>query len=144
MTSRNLSGDQDNENLQIGKIIAEFTYKRNNKEVDIGGSKIDLIKIENGELVVGEVKKSSRFLESAEKQLLFYLLQLKEMGVNARGELLIPEEKEKIAVVLDAGSEEEIRAAMTDIEHIVEGQLPPQAVKIKYCRNCAYSEFCWA
>lgn len=144
LTARNLSGDQDNENLQIGKIIAEFTYKRNNKEVDIGGSKIDLIKIEDGELVVGEVKKSSRFLESAEKQLLFYLLQLKEMGIKARGELLIPEEKEKITVDLNPGSEEEIRAAMADIERIVNQQLPPPAVKIKYCRNCAYSEFCWA
>lgn len=144
LTSRQLSGDQDNENLILGRIIGEFAYKRDNKEVDIGGSKIDLIKTEDGNLIIGEVKKTSRFLESASKQLLFYLLQLRKMGINARGELMIPEEKKKIPVELDAQNEQEIIYAIKDIQAIIARDIPPEPEKNKYCRNCAYREFCWA
>lgn len=144
LTSRQISGDQDNENLIIGNIIGEFAYGRKEKELDIGGSRIDIITTENGNLVIGEIKKTSRFLESASKQLLFYLLQFKEMGFNARGELLIPEEKKKIPVQLDATNEQEIRAAIKDIKAIIASGRPPEPLKGKYCSKCAYSEFCWA
>ncbi|NLK52479.1 MAG: CRISPR-associated protein Cas4 [Syntrophomonadaceae bacterium] len=144
LTSRQLSGDQENENLTMGRIIGEFAYKRDNKELDIGGSKIDLIRTENGNVVIGEIKKSSRFLESASKQLLFYLLQLKEMGIKARGELMIPEEKKKIPVELDSQNERDIIAAIKDIKAIIARDTPPGPERNKYCRNCAYRDFCWA
>jgi CRISPR-associated exonuclease Cas4 len=144
LTSRSLSGDQDHENLVIGRIIGESAYKRENKELDIGGSKIDLIKTENGNLIIGEIKKSSRFLESASKQLLFYLLQLKEMGIHARGELMIPEEKKKIPVELDSQNEQEIISAIKDIKKIIARNRPPELKKNKYCRSCPYRNFCWA
>lgn len=139
-----LEPDEDDENLVIGRIIGEHSYKRDKKEIDLGNAKLDLIRTENGQVVVGEVKKSSRFVESASKQLLFYLLQLKEMGIDARGELLIPEEKKKIDVLLDENSQNEILSAIKDIEDIAIAPVPPEPVKNKYCRKCAYSEFCWA
>lgn len=144
LMAHQLVPDQDQENLQIGKIIGENSYPRDKKEIDIGNAKIDLIRTEKGELVIGEVKKSSRFVESASKQLLFYLLQLKEMGIIARGELLFPEERGKLEVLLDEATEQEIRLAVADIEYIVSMDKPPETVRNKYCRNCAYSEFCWA
>lgn len=144
LMAHQLVADQDNENMRIGKIIGENSYKRDKKELDLGNAKLDLIRTENGELVVGEVKKSSRFTDSATKQLLFYLLQLREMGIKARGELMIPEEKQKIEVYLDEKNEIEIKSAVKDIELIVSKELPPEPVKNKYCRNCAFSEFCWA
>jgi len=76
--------------------------------------------------------------------LLFYLLQLKEMGISARGELLIPEEKKRIEVILDEKAEAEIRGAVGHIEELVRQPLPPPVKKIKYCRQCAYGEFCWS
>lgn len=144
LMAHHLIPDQDQENLLMGKIIGENSYPRDKKEINLGNAKLDLIRTEKGELVVGEVKKSSRFIESASKQLLFYLLQLREMGIQARGELLIPEEKEKLEILLDSNTELEIRQAMQDIERIVDMDKPPEAVKIKCCRNCAYSEFCWS
>lgn len=144
LTVHNLSGDQDNENLAIGRIIGEHAYKREKKEIDLGNAKLDLIRTEDGQVVVGEVKKSSRFVESASKQLLFYLLQLKQMGIDARGELLIPEEKKKIDVLLDEKNEVEILAAIGEVEQIAAAARPPEPSKNKYCRKCAYSEFCWA
>lgn len=136
--------DQDQENIQIGKIVGENSYPRDKKEIDLGNAKIDLIKKEKGELVIGEVKKSSRFIESASKQLLFYMLQLREMGIQARGELLFPEEREKVEIILDESAEIEIKQTIQDIEAIVSMDGPPEAVKIKCCRNCAYGEFCWS
>jgi CRISPR-associated exonuclease Cas4 len=139
-----LEANQDDENMQMGKAIGEHSYKRAKKEIDLGNAKLDLIRTENGQVVVGEVKKSSRFVESASKQLLFYLLQLKEMGIEARGELLIPEEKKRIDILLDEASEKEIIATIAKIEQIATAAKPPEPVKNKYCRKCAYSEFCWA
>lgn len=144
LMAHQMTPDQDNENLRIGRIIGENSYSRDKKEINLSNAKLDLIRTENGDLVVGEVKKSSRFINSASKQLLFYLLQLKEMGINARGELLIPEERKKIDVILDETSEEAIRSAIKDIEMIVAQELAPEPVKNKYCKNCAYNEFCWA
>ncbi len=136
--------DEDDENILIGRIIGEHSYKREKKEIDLGNAKLDLIRTEDGQVVVGEVKKSSRFVESASKQLLFYLLQLKQMGIDARGELLIPEEKKKIDVLLDEKNKIDILAAIGEIEQIAAAARPPVPVKNKYCRKCAYSEFCWA
>lgn len=136
--------EQDDENIKIGRLIGENAYQRDKKEIDVGTGKFDLIKTEKGELVVGEIKKSSRFVESATKQLLFYLMQLKEMGIEARGELLIPEEKKKIQVFLDKDSEQEIQRAIDHIIFIINQEFPPKPEKNKYCRNCAYKEFCWA
>lgn len=144
LMAHHLVPDQDQENLQMGKIIGENSYPRDKKEIDLGNAKIDLIRTEKGELVVGEVKKSSRFIESASKQLLFYLLQLREMGIQARGELLFPEEREKLEILLDEAAEVEIKQAMQNIEVIVSLDRPPEVVKIKCCRKCAYSEFCWS
>ena len=118
-----------------GKAIGEHSYKRAKKEIDLGNAKLDLIRTENGQVVVGEVKKSSRFVESASKQLLFYLLQLKEMGIEARGELLIPEEKKRIDILLDEASEKEIIATIAKIEQIATAAKPPEPVKNKYCVN---------
>jgi len=142
--AHHLVPDQDNENIKIGRLIGENTYLRDKKEIDLGNIKIDLMKTENGQLVVGEVKKSSRFIDSASKQLLFYLLQLKEMGIDARGELLFPEERDKLEILLDEAAETEIKRAISAIESIVKLDRPPEATKIKYCRNCAYDEFCWS
>jgi CRISPR-associated exonuclease Cas4 len=144
LSSHQIIGDQDNENLQIGRIIGEYSYDGAKKEVDLGNAKLDLIRSENGYLVVGEIKKSSRFIYSSSKQLLFYLMQIKQMGITARGELLIPEERKKIEVILNDINENEIRATIKDIEKIVSQDKPPEALKTKYCGKCAYAEFCWA
>jgi len=98
LMAHELNPEQDNQLMEIGRLIHETTYKRARKEISLGGMKLDLIKRENGELVVGEIKKSSRFEQSAKMQLAYYLYNLKSIGIDARGELLIPKEKKKIAI----------------------------------------------
>jgi CRISPR-associated exonuclease Cas4 len=142
--ARHLVPDEDDANIEIGRFIHETAYRREKKEINLGHAKIDLLKMENGELVVGEIKKSSRHLKSARMQLLFYLLQLKKMGIQARGELLFPTEKKKEDVILNEKNETEIYEIIEKIKEISSQEYPPPPVKIKYCRPCAYSEFCWS
>jgi len=142
--SRQIVPDEDDTNIEIGRFIHETAYQRQKKEIDLGYIKIDLLKMEDGELIVGEIKKSSRHIKSAKMQLLFYLLQLKEMGIQSRGRLLFPTEKKTIDLVLSKSAEADIKNLVANIKEILLLDYPPPAVKIKYCWPCAYREFCWS
>lgn len=144
LMAHSLTPDQDNENILLGRVIGEYSYPRDKKEVDLGNVKIDLVRSEKGQLVIGEVKKSSRFITSATKQLQYYLLQIEKMGITARGELFIPEERQRFEVVLDEEARLKLQKAQEDIIEIINQALPPPAQKIQLCRPCAYAEFCWA
>ena len=144
LMARHLVPDQEDVNLKIGKLFGENIYSRDKKEINLGNAKIDLIRTENGLLIVGEVKKTSRFIESASQQLLFYLLQLNEMGIEAKGELMIPEEKQKYSIELTTENKAELIEAIEDIKRIINNDYPPPAAKFRYCRSCAYNEFCWS
>lgn len=139
-----IAPDQEDENVEIGRFIHEYRYGREKKEVAIDSIKIDRLKRESGGLVVKEVKKSSKFLTSARFQLLYYLYTLKQMGIEARGELLFPEERKKEPVELNAESVEKLEQAIADIRKIAKAPVPPPPRKIPFCRRCAYREYCWA
>jgi len=93
--------------------------------------------------VIGEIKKSSRFEKSAKMQLAFYLYRLKQRGINAKGELLVPKERKKIAVELTSSVEDELEQAFRQIKEIIHQDNSPEVVKNKYYTKCAYREFCW-
>ena len=133
----------ENPYLEIGSLIGEETYKKDKREILFGNIKIDLVKKESGNTVVAEIKKSSKGINAARMQLLFYLYKLKERGIDARGELLIPKERKKIDVELDKAAEEKLKDALVKIELIITSELPPVPQKIPFCRKCTYFEFCW-
>jgi len=134
---------QENELISIGRLIHEEYYKKFKKELFVDNKiKIDILE---GKKVIGEVKKSSKYLESAKMQLAFYLYYLKTTkGKKLEGELLIPEERKRIRVKLIPELEKEVEKAVLEIEEIVKRPTPPPATKTKYCKNCAYREFCWS
>jgi CRISPR-associated exonuclease Cas4 len=144
LIAHELNPDEDNPYLELGRIIQEDSYKREKKEISYGNMKIDLLKKQDGKVVIGEIKKSSRFERSAMMQLAFYLYNLKKDGIEAKGELLIPKEKKRIPVELDDGKEKELKRAFFDIENLLNREKPPEPKRISYCTNCAYREFCWA
>jgi len=136
--------DQTDENIQIGKFLHEYRYGRQKKELDVENIKIDRMKQQGNTLIVQEIKKTSKFVESARYQLLFYLYQLKKMGILAKGELLFAEERKKESVELTNGEMEKLEKMIKDIYRIAYLPVPPEPKKIKYCRQCAYREYCWA
>ncbi len=144
LMSRKIEPDQDQNAIDIGRFIHEQHYKRNKKEILIGNIKFDLIKKENNQLIVGEMKKSSKYKVSSKYQLLFYLSELAKTGIKAKGELLFPEEKKKETIELTDETQNELEKIIKDIEHIISQEKPMPAEKIGYCKTCAYNEFCLA
>lgn len=143
MSVRQIDPDEDNPHLEFGRFISQSTYSRNKKEIKLENIIVDLSKLEDSRIIIGEVKKSSRAAHAARMQLCYYLYVLKEYGIDAEGELLFPKEKKKEKVFLTDEAIKELEDAMEDIRNIASGGIPPPAVKIGYCTNCAYREFCW-
>jgi CRISPR-associated exonuclease Cas4 len=134
---------QENEKIVLGRLVHQEHYRKFKKELLVD-NKIRIDVLESGKLI-GEVKKSSRYLESAKMQLAFYLYYLEvEKGEKLEGELLIPEERKRIKVKLTSKLREEIKKAIEDIERIVREEKPPPLRKLVFCKNCAYREFCWS
>lgn len=144
LMARQINPDQDHNLLDYGKFLQEKAYAREKKEISIGHLKFDLVRKKDGQLIVGEVKKTSKYEKSATMQLALYLYELRELGIDARGELLFPEEKKKIPIVLTPELIKAVEKAKKEILEIVYSEKPPKAVKGKFCRNCAYSDFCWS
>ena len=130
--------------LLIGNIYAEHFYKRSKKEIAMEGMKIDILRKENNIVVIGEVKKSSSFKKAARMQLIYYLYRLKEEGINATGELLIPKEKKRETVELTAEMKAKLVKDIAEILTLINMPNPPPPVKSHRCSPCAYREFCWA
>jgi len=135
--------EQENDYIALGRHIHEIFYQRRKKELTIDNTiKIDILP---GRKVIGEIKKSTRYLESARMQVAFYLYYMKkEKDVKMEGLLLVPEERRRIKVLLTPEVEKELERAIDDIERILCMERPPPAVKIPYCRKCAYRDMCWA
>ena len=91
-----------------------------------------------------EVKKSSKFRQSSYYQLLYYLYILEKRGIEARGELLFPEERRKEKVELTDVSRERLENTINEIKKLTAIPRPPEPKKIVFCNNCAYNEYCWA
>ncbi|RLG59703.1 CRISPR-associated protein Cas4 [Candidatus Geothermarchaeota archaeon] len=141
LMGHNITPDEDFSCLEIGRAVHEIYYENMFKEVSLDGVKLDLLK--RRERKVCEVKTSSRFLEAAKLQLLYYLYRLKESGIEASGEILIPKEKKKIQVSLNEEAERTLLNVLAEIREILEMTVPPKPKRTRYCRRCAYREFCW-
>lgn len=136
--------DQDDANVSLGRFIQDYSYPRERKELMVGHSKMDVFKMGNGELIIGEVKKSSKFRQSARMQLAFYLSELRRHGIEAKGELRFPREKQKEEIKLDEEMENKLDMVKRDILRILYLPQPLPPVKITFCKSCAYTEFCWS
>lgn len=143
LIARQITSDQDDPNVVIGRFLHEQHYERDKKEILIDGGKIDVVRMQDGDVVIREVKKSSRYIESARMQLLYYLKLMKERGIDARGELLFPEERKKEEVLLSDMNIQKLDHIITEILRLVNQSSPPPK-KISFCRSCSYREYCWA
>lgn len=144
LMAHSISPDEDNILIELGRLIHEEFFKREKKEFELGSIKIDILKVDYDHILVAEIKKSSKFLESAMMQLIYYLWRLKILGVSVRGRLVFPKERKSFDVELNDELENKLINALNHIREIVSLDKPPKACRIAYCRKCAYFEFCWS
>lgn len=131
----------NNEDITIGKLIHEKAYSRENKEIRADNMVFDFIK-SNDNLIIFEVKKSSRLTTGAKYQLYFYLYQLKSLEKNIKGVLLYPKERKKEEIILDDDIIEEMENIINGILEISYLNQPPNANNKPYCKNCSFYELC--
>lgn len=142
LMGHSIEPDQENDYIVLGNYIHEIFYTDRKKEIKIDNViKIDVLP---GKRIIGEIKKSSKFLESAKMQVAFYLYYMKfEKNLDMEGMLLIPEERKRIKVFLTPTLKQEVERAIKEIKNILRLEKPPKAVKIPYCSKCAYRSMCW-
>lgn len=139
-----INPSMDHNLLALGRIYDQFSYLREKKGISMEGMKIDLLRKSEGQTVVGEVKKSSAFIDAARMQLVYYLYRLRKEGIDVEGELLIPSEKKIEKIKLDERLTERLEQAIIEINIIIDQERPPKVKKTKFCSKCAYGEFCWS
>lgn len=139
-----INPDTEHDLLSLGRLNSKEHYERAEKEAVLPGIRVDIVRRQGGELVLGEVKKSPSGLEASILQLAYYLYRLEEEGVLARGEVLVPKERKKIRVILDAEMREKLSRSREEIKILLDKARPPPANWLKFCPNCAYAEFCWS
>jgi len=144
LMSRNISGNQYNEFIAIGRLLSEETYKRDKKEILIDGSKIDVIRQKDGIITLIETKKSSRMIEASQMQLLFYLYNVSRKDRTIKGEIRIPKEKKVVPVELTDERIIEVENLIAKIKYLIQQESAPEKVWVKFCKTCSYLEFCWS
>ena len=145
LLSRAVTQDQDNESLSLGRLLDQNSYSRERHQLTFGDNKFDFMQSgDDGRLVVCEVKKSSRAEGSARLQLAHYLYDLRKAGIEAKGLLMFPTEKKRVEVELTDELMAELDDIYAKIEGLTERELPPPAEMGKYCKKCAYADYCWS
>lgn len=144
--ANHISYNDEDENIKIGRLIHEESFKQQKKKnIQIDNSiSIDYIKTNSGEVVIHEIKKSSRLEAPVRSQVLYYLWYLKNKGIAASAMIIYPKERRrKQALYLSKTEEENIKNSLTEINQIIRLDKPPTPSKKPYCRRCSYFELCW-
>lgn len=134
--------EDNNENVQLGKLLDENSYKRDDKHIQIDGViNIDFIH-DNREL--HEIKKSRAVEEAGIWQLKYYLYYLEERGVKGiKGRIDYPLLKRTMEVALSDEDRNVLGDVIKNINILKKQNMVPQLDKKKICSKCAYYDLCY-
>lgn len=133
--------EYQNEDVQLGKLIDEESYKREKKNILINETiSVDFLKDYH---VIHEVKKSKSIEEASEWQLKYYIYYLKQQGLQIdKGVLDYPKLRIRKDVYLTKEDEDLFINIIREIEEIKDSKAPCKINK-KFCKKCAYYEMCY-
>lgn len=134
--------EQDNENVKIGKILDEETYKRNDKHINIDNViNIDFIRSQG---ILHEIKKSKKIEEASILQVKYYLYYLQNKEVkDLKARIDYPMLKQTMEVTLNEDDISKMERIIEDIKCIIEGEIPPELKRKSICKSCAYYDLCF-
>ena len=139
--AHHISLEREDENVKIGNAVHQESYKREKREVELPGMKMDFIR-KGDVLEIHEVKKSRKMEDADRYQVLYYLYELKKRGVNARGVINYPLARRTLDVVLTGEESKKMEEIISDIKSVVGGDFVPP-IRKRICGKCAYYEFCF-
>lgn len=130
------------ENVQLGKLLDESSYKREKEQVMIDETvNIDFIKDWK---VLHEVKKSKAIEEAGIWQLKYYMYFLKQKGIIIeKGVVDYPKLRQRETIFLTIEDERKIEKILADIEITTSSLKPPTIIDKPLCKKCAYYEYCY-
>lgn len=139
--SHDICMENESENVQIGKILDETSYKNKDKHIMIDNViNIDFLSEHN---VLHEIKKSRKIEEASIWQVKYYIYYLKKRGVdNIKGKIDYPLLKQSLMVELSDDDVDTLKKVLNNIQSIINSKLPPKDESKKYCKLCAYYDFC--
>ena len=131
-----------NENVQLGKLLDETSYRRNQKHINIDDTiNIDFIKDFQE---IHEVKKSKSIEEAGIWQVKYYLYYLKKKGVDiSKAQIDYPLLKKNIEVSLSEEDEKQMKNIIDHIIQIRKQAIPELDDSKKICKKCAYYDICF-
>ncbi len=129
-------------NVKIGKSLHKY-YKNRVKEVHFKHFSVDKLTKE----YVIEIKKSDSFLVGAKWQLIFYLYQLKQKGINKKGRLEVfqkyQQNTKRAEIILNKKIEDKLKNILSQIDKLLKAKHPPKALLDKKCQGCSYYDYCF-
>ncbi|HEX2924922.1 MAG TPA: CRISPR-associated protein Cas4 [Ruminiclostridium sp.] len=138
----NITLEQENENVLLGKLLDESSYGREDKQILIDETvNVDFIRDWK---VLHEVKKSKSIEEASMWQVKYYIYFLRQRGIQIeKGILDYPQIRQRKEVLLSKEDETEIAEILASIERIANREKSPEVINSKICKACAYYEFCY-
>ena len=134
--------EDNSEDVGIGKLIDENSYKREHKHINIDNV-INIDFIRDWE-ILHDIKKSRSVETASVWQLKYYIYYLRKKGVDIeKGVLDYPKLKKRIDVFLEDGDVEKIEKIIDEIDGINKLQIPLSIENKKICKKCAYYELCY-
>jgi CRISPR-associated protein Cas4 len=137
----NISMEDENELVQIGKFIDNSSYSSKRKHIMIN-EEINIDFVENSG-VIHEIKKSRNIEEASIWQIKYYLYYLKKYGVeNIQAKIDYPLLKQTLDVKLETEDEVRIVEIISSIRMIIQNTKIPPCINNKICKKCAYFDLC--
>jgi CRISPR-associated exonuclease Cas4 len=142
--SKDLDMEHTSEYVELGRLIHESSFQRQEKEILIDRIKIDFSAHQG---VIHEIKKSDAVEEAHVFQVLYYLYYLKHAKglTHITGKIHYPKLRQTLDVELTPEREADLEKILEQIEEILaREQPPPRLEKISFCRKCSYYELCYS
>lgn len=139
--SHGIGMEQNSEEVQIGKLLDENSYRKEEKHILINDC-VNIDYLKNG--IVYEIKKSKAEKEMSIAQIKYYLYHLWKSGVeNPIGILKIPSIKYQEEICLLEEDIEKIECRLKEIREIIASKKVPVLKEMKVCKKCSYYELCY-
>ena len=128
-----------------GTLIHKTTYPQRTEryvELSIPGGKIDYY--DPNKNVIHETKKSAKMEQAQKSQIIFYLYQLRILGIEASASLDYPEDRKSEGLFWEDDYNELVVSWINQVRSIKKQDFAPPKREQRFCQSCAYYDFCWA